>query len=270
MTVRVSDVMTRNVVAVQESTPIDVARTTLLSRGFFALPVRDDRGRLVGIVTEADLLPPDPRDGRTVGDVMTTDVISVPRHLAASVASHRMVTYGFRALPVVEGYDTDLLVGIVTRRDLLGELQWAHRKRPTYHLWKWLRRPAPVPPLSGPSRRTTAQDVMTWVASAREDWSVERAAKELTGHGFTALPVVDDDDRVIGIVTESHLLPDPLTGRRAHTVGGVMERDVITARADEPVSGVVRSMEEHELRAIPVVDGTRRLVGIVTRRDLLR
>ncbi|OLT00448.1 hypothetical protein BJF90_35255 [Pseudonocardia sp. CNS-004] len=57
--------MTRNVDAVHEGKPVDVARKTLLARGFFALPVRDDRGRLVGIVTEADLLH-DPADGRTV------------------------------------------------------------------------------------------------------------------------------------------------------------------------------------------------------------
>jgi CBS-domain-containing membrane protein len=49
--------MTRNVVAVHEGTAADVARKTLLARGFLALPVRDDRGRLVGIVTKWHLLP---------------------------------------------------------------------------------------------------------------------------------------------------------------------------------------------------------------------
>lgn len=270
MTVRVSDVMTRNVVAVQEGTPVEVARKTLLARGFLALPVRDDHGRLVGIVTEADLLRA-PHARRTVGDVMTTDVISVPRHMAARVASHRMATYGLRAVPVVEGYDSDLLVGIVTRRDLLGEAGWSHRTAPAYRVWRWLRRPAPVPPLTGgPRPGNLVRDVMTTqVVTAREDWSVDRAAKELTSRGFTALPVIGEHDRLVGIVTEWHLLPDPLIGQRAHTVGGVMERDVITVQGHEVVADVVRTMEEHGLRAVPVVDGFHRLVGIVTRRDLL-
>jgi CBS domain-containing protein len=49
-----------------------------------------------------------------------------------------------------------------------------------------------------------------------------------------------------------------------------MERDVIAVRGHELVSDVLRTMEEHELRAVPVVDGFHRVVGIVTRRGLLR
>ncbi|OLT00449.1 hypothetical protein BJF90_35260 [Pseudonocardia sp. CNS-004] len=203
---------------------------------------------------------------------MTTDVISVPRHMSARVASHRMATYGLRAVPVVEGYDTDLLVGIVTRRDLLGESGWAPRAGPAYRAWRWLRRPVPVAPLTGgPRPGTFVREIMTTqVLTAGEDWPVDQAAKELTGHGFTALPVVDDSGHLVGIVTEWHLLPDPLSDRRAHTVGGVMERDVITVGGDELVSDVLRTMGEHELRAVPVVDGLHRVIGIVTRRDLLR
>jgi len=121
VTARASDVMTRAVVTAREDMPVEQAAQTLVAGGYTALPVVDEHRRLIGIVTEAEMLP-DPINGRragTVGGVMTTDVISVPEHMAASVVSHRMVSYGLRAVPVVDGYDHEILVGIVTRRDLL-------------------------------------------------------------------------------------------------------------------------------------------------------
>jgi CBS domain-containing protein len=133
MTVRVSDVMTRAVATVREDTPVDTAADMLTAYGYTALPVVDEHRRLVGIVTEADLLP-DPLTGRrarTVGGIMTTDVINVPEHMAASVVAHRMATYDVRAVPVVDGYDRELLVGIVTRRDVLRAPlpRWSWRSR---------------------------------------------------------------------------------------------------------------------------------------------
>ncbi|MFC5235912.1 CBS domain-containing protein [Pseudonocardia zijingensis] len=108
------------------------------------------------------------------------------------------------------------------------------------------------------------------VLTAREDWPVDLAVEDLTSHGFTALPVVVGGGRLVGIVSERHLLPDPLSDRRARTVGGLIERDVVTVQRHEFVADALRLMDEHDLRAVPVVDGFHRLAGIVTRRDILR
>jgi CBS domain-containing protein len=129
------DVMTRPVVTVRPATPVRAAAALLSERGFTALPVVDDEGRLAGIVTEADLLRGRLRhDARSplcaeeldggpppcaVGEVMTREVVSaLPWSDLADVAA-RMAHEGIRSLPVL---DAGELVGIVSRRDLVATL----------------------------------------------------------------------------------------------------------------------------------------------------
>jgi CBS domain-containing protein len=125
------EVMSHPVVSVTESTSVTEASRMLCSKGFTALPVVDDDGRLVGIVTEADLIrdriPPDTRiHGRQlpvrssvpplIGDVMTTPVESLTAGADVADAARIMIDERIRCLPIVDGYG---LVGILTRRDLL-------------------------------------------------------------------------------------------------------------------------------------------------------
>ncbi len=128
---RVQDIMSSPVVTVSSTTGIKEAAELLVEHGFSALPVVD-RGRLVGIVTEADLVAfesvPDPRSHiipleadagtvpRTVAEVMTPHVIALPPEADAARAAQAMLARGLRSIPVTEG---ERLVGIVTRRDLL-------------------------------------------------------------------------------------------------------------------------------------------------------
>jgi CBS domain-containing protein len=109
------------------------------------------------------------------------------------------------------------------------------------------------------------------------------AAALLARHRFTALPVVDPDGDLIGIVTEADVMRDriPPDPRRGHyrtedpprTVGEIMTTDVVVMTSGTDVAEVARSMLEGRLRAIPIVDdhpAGRRLVGILTRGDLMR
>ena len=130
-----------------------------------------------------------------------------------------------------------------------------------------------------------ARDVMSApVVTVRSGTSAKEAARLLVTHGFTALPVVDDDDRLLGIVTEADLLhdrflPDPRTLIHdeppppvrvpAGVVDELMVTDVVAADPDAHPTVLSRLMLDRHLRALPVVDGGR-VVGIVTRRDLLQ
>jgi CBS domain-containing protein len=133
-----------------------------------------------------------------------------------------------------------------------------------------------------------ASDIMTrTLVTVTATTSVPEAATLLASHGFTALPVVDDDRALIGLLTEIDILRDrfphdprfycsdeggiaaPATGRPAATVGGVMTSPAPSVRAGADVVDVVAIMRADGLRSMPVVDGPR-LVGIVTRRDLVR
>jgi CBS domain-containing protein len=138
-------------------------------------------------------------------------------------------------------------------------------------------------------KNLTVADVMTTRALvARPAMPLKEAAAVLAKHGISAMPVLDADDRVIGMVSERDLLPkqaDPLPEhhrwswrrrtreetRRAtgETVGHVMSTDPITIAPQLPLAEAARRMTGHEVKHLPVVDGTGALVGVVSRTDLL-
>jgi CBS domain-containing protein len=124
----------------------------------------------------------------------------------------------------------------------------------------------------------------TAVITVTPETTVKHAASLLASHGFTALPVVDDDDRLIGIVTEADLVRDRFpwdTRTRWQTddqsprfspgqqVAEVMTIPVIAMGATTDVADLVTAMGDSKVRSMPIVDGSR-VVGIVTRRDLVR
>ena len=92
-------------------------------------------------------------------------------------------------------------------------------------------------------------------------------------HGVSALPVVDDTGSLVGMISEADLITKPAQGdsrRRAHTAGGIMSAPAETAHLDETVRDLARRMVDNHRKHLPVVDNSRRLVGVVSRRDLLR
>ena len=135
-----------------------------------------------------------------------------------------------------------------------------------------------------------ARDIMsTNVVTVTGGTTVNAAATLLASHGYTALPVVDDDGGLIGLVTEADILrdrfprdpryhcsdagsidaPDATPRDPAATVGGVMTAPATAMDLGSDVVDLVTAMRDDGLRSMPIVDGAR-LVGIVTRRDLVR
>ena len=137
---KVEDLMTREVVSTTPATSLkDVART-LMEHGISGLPVCDDDGVVVGVVSEADILvkergrPEDPGllgwilgepsaveltklRARTAGEAMSAPPIVVAGYVQAAAAARILVTEGIKRLPVVDQHGA--LVGIVTRADLV-------------------------------------------------------------------------------------------------------------------------------------------------------
>ncbi|MGY2048256.1 CBS domain-containing protein [Methylobacterium sp. JK268] len=139
-----------------------------------------------------------------------------------------------------------------------------------------------------------ARDVMTReVTGVHADASVELAVGLMLETRISGLPVLDADGAVVGIVTEGDLLARPELGtsrlkpswvqylidpgrlaeayarERGRRVGDVMTRAVATVAPGTPLDEVVELMRRLHIRRVPVVEGGR-LVGIVTRADLLR
>ena len=139
-----------------------------------------------------------------------------------------------------------------------------------------------------------AVDVMTSkVIAVDENETVQTAAKLLAEHGISAVPVVDKDDRVIGMVSEGDLLHRAETGTdrrrswwlemmsstnrlageyiKSHSgkVKDVMTRDVLSVTEDTPVADIAVLLETNRIKRVPVLrDG--KLVGIVSRANLMR
>jgi CBS-domain-containing membrane protein len=133
---RVDDVMTRDVVGVREDTPYREIVDLLLERRISAVPVLDSTGRVVGLISESDLLlkvsdVPEPKvlvtpryrqelgkaHGRVARDVMSAPAIGVRASLSVAAAARTMQKERVKRLVVED--DRGRSVGIVTRSDLL-------------------------------------------------------------------------------------------------------------------------------------------------------
>lgn len=128
---------------------------------------------------------------RFVSDIMTRELITIGAQDDLSGVEQAMDRFGFRHLPVVE---QGVLVGLVTHRDLMrasvSSLEVAATQRD-----------------EGLKRRTRARDIMKRdVATVRADAPLSRAARIMRDKRIGALPVIDADKRLVGIVAKSDYL----------------------------------------------------------------
>jgi CBS domain-containing protein len=139
--------------------------------------------------------------------------------------------------------------------------------------------------------RWNVADVMTIGAiSVQEDTPFKEIVDLLEAHEINAVPVVDGFDRVVGVVSSADLVPKiEFAGDDEHlrlfenrhtrqargkahatAAGELMNAPAVTVMGTTSVVAAARIMETGELKRLPVVDDMGRLVGMVTRRDLLK
>ena len=135
------------------------------------------------------------------------------------------------------------------------------------------------------------QDVMTKdVIAVKGDTPYKQIAEILVERNISGVPVVDSEGHVLGVVSEAdllakteygaaerrrHLLDLPGTAQARRRAGAGVARDLMTAPAvtiDERTSIVraAKQMDHHQVKRLPVVDELGRLVGIVSRHDLVK
>jgi CBS domain-containing protein len=134
----------------------------------------------------------------------------------------------------------------------------------------------------------TVKDVMTTtVVAVKQGASFKEMAALLRKYRVSAFPVLDDDQRVIGIVSEADLLAkEVLNADRGGAItamvhhkelkkadgvsaGDLMTSNVVTVKPDDTVEQAARLMYHLQVKRLPVVDAGGYLVGIVSRADLL-
>src|SRR5262245_57071184 len=118
------------------------------------------------------------------------------------------------------------------------------------------------------------EDVMTRrVVAARADTDLSHVARLMWDNDCGSVPVVDAEDKVVGIVTDRDLcMSANFSGRalRELRTSSCMASEVVTCRPSESPEAVARLMGERKVRRVPVTDEGGRLVGIVSVSDLVR
>lgn len=129
------------------------------------------------------------------------------------------------------------------------------------------------------------QEVMTTVpVTVRPDATLKAALKLLDDHGITSLPVVSADGFIAGVVSEADLIrdmvvADPRTMHvlspvedpfgRPQLVAEVMSPHAVCVRPDTDLTEAIELMTSTSIKGLPVVDHDRRVVGMISRRDVV-
>ena len=127
------------------------------------------------------------------------------------------------------------------------------------------------------------------VLSVSADTGLKAAARLMVERHISGLPVVDEERKLVGIITEADFvkqeagrtehryrrLLDALFGERetrptGETVGDAMTRQPRVVDADAPIAEAAREMTERGIKRLPVVDIEGHLVGIISRADIMR
>lgn len=135
---RLKELMTTDIITVAPDAPLKEAARRMVEAGVSGLPVTDDSGTLMGVITEADFVANEanrrapkragllrqwlkeediPLHERVVRDVMTAEVTTLPPEADHAEAARTMQRKGIKRIPIVE--DDERLLGIVSRSDIL-------------------------------------------------------------------------------------------------------------------------------------------------------
>lgn len=144
----------------------------------------------------------------------------------------------------------------------------------------------------------TAKDIMTTeVRSVGADSSIEELAKQFEESNYNALPVLDDEGRLLGVVSQNDLVErdkplhiptvisifdwvlyleseksfkEDVRRMAARTVGEIMLSPRATCSLTTPVSEIAELMSEKKARLVPVVSEDNKVLGVVARLDIIR
>jgi CBS domain-containing protein/GNAT superfamily N-acetyltransferase len=85
-------------------------------------------------------------------------------------------------------------------------------------------------------------------------------------NNFGALPIIDDYNRIVGILSQTDLIVETNFNLRA---GDILTREVVTVHEDTNIEKIIRLFQSMKVRCIPVIDDEKKLVGVVGRKDIL-
>ena len=120
--------------------------------------------------------------------------------------------------------------------------------------------------------KRTARDIMTdRVITAKANMLITDVIKLLLRWHISGIPIVNDNGKLIGIVTEHDVVNFALSGHAARsTAAEVMTTQLETLSPNTLVAEVINYFASRRIRRVPVVDEERKVIGIISRRDIVR
>ncbi len=302
----VAEVMSRNVASVQPDTPVDAIVALLIDRALKALPVISADGRVVGMITDGDLLnrgattlpirlkrllPPGERNERLAAlaeqprhaaDLMTVDPLTLTADTPLAQAAALMVDHDLKRLPVIDA--AGRLVGMVSRYDLLCTVAEHVREQPEQ----------PLPPALG-SPTSVGGLALSSVPTVRPETPLAEVLEQLSASERRRVLVLDGAGQVVGIITDGDVLrragrrvqpgalqrlagwlggggarPEGLElDTRDHTAADLMSSPVITVTPATSTAAAIALMMTHAVKRLPVVDSDGHLLGMIGRATVL-
>jgi CBS domain-containing protein len=272
----VEDFMTTEVVSVEIPGNRDDVLKILKRTGISGVPVLKD-DKLVGIITRKDMLRKS--DETQLGLLMTSEPVTVSPDASIEEAAKVMIDHNIRRLPVVEN---DELVGLISVTDLISAIAQLRIKDEI-------------------KDRYTSQTYALW-----EETPLPLVARIMEISGFEAIPILDSESRLQGIISERDLIrhssiedmvevsdfsngtdDDEWTWesiRDMHTISyGIskiqlpdrpvkraMVSNVISVPMNAEVSECALKMKRGRVDQLPVVNGDKKLVAMLFDRELIR
>lgn len=290
----VSEVMTRNVVTLIPELTVQQAWTQMLKNQVKAMPVVDSTGKVVGILTDEDLLERAGLHQRLsvairltseeinqeikslkasplrVKDVMTSPVITAKENETLGLATSRMVKSGLKRLPVVD--EDGKLVGVLSRLDILRQVANVNYETPAPHI------------TSGAVR--TVSDIMSSeIPMVNQDDDLSLIIEKFSQTNSHRLIVVDADGKAIGLLSDSDIVArvQPLKRRGIldalknigkppvgkETANDLMSPGPLTVSPETSVVDALKRMLADSRKWMVVVDGKGHPLGLVDRQMML-
>jgi CBS-domain-containing membrane protein len=290
----VEEVMTRQVVSLPVDLPIYAAWQRMLESELKSMPVVDEEGCVVGMLTDGDLLE---RAGiqerlavamraekslinaelnalqtstQQVRDVMSHPVVAARAKEPLGIAAARMAKQGLKRLPVIDVNGKP--VGMLSRVDILQQVAENPHAVPS----------APLPA----EGHQTVRDVMVQPVPTvfQEDDQVRIVDRLLDAHSHRVI-VVDDQGGAVGVISASDVvnriepahqagviralrrIGKPPAGKE--TAYDIMSKEPLTASPDLPLVEAARIMMNDHRKWLVVVDPDSRPLGLIDRRTLL-
>jgi CBS domain-containing protein len=303
---RVADIMTTDPKAVRPQTPVSDIVRLLLDSSFNSVPVVDEQGRPVGIVTQGDLIKragmpirlgllramtQDNLDAtlqalseRHAKDIMTAPAITTYQDSDVQQIIKQMVAKNLKRMPVVDNQGK--LTGILARFDVFRTVT---RETP---VWRAIKDQG----IDVGNIRYVGEILRRDVRAVKADRPIKEVMEIIDENDIQRVMVVDGEGKLTGMIFDSDLLElfaghrvgiwDRITSRltftamgqrhkaaveaaKKQTAGEIMRKNLITIKENATLDEAIRLMTNHQIKLLPVLAGDGKFIGVVTRNMLL-